>query len=559
MSKNLDQLKNENKIYIENHSLLKSNIIFLSEKFSCNNESISDSDKTCPHCKKILFSKFSRDRHIKLMHLKVNSNNQIICEGIPNEPNQKIENNEYRKASATKTENKISFIGVKHHSKVINNDSQIRNEKLKANTESKADINQEIIKQGKKEEDNGKINQISLKEEQKPEENNLPFTFHFEKVKNECLVVKEKNDECFIKQSKKNKECNITDTIKTNFYSILKNNEYLALGHYFAFRNLTLGKGKYGTVFFGINIANAAPVAIKSSNEENKKNYFEVEALMMEKLKKFKIFSSFHDKILTNNKNYLIETLQGPNLEKLQKFCGGKFSLVTTYKIGIDILQCLKFIHRTGYVYLDLKCDNIVLLPSPIKYKKSVNKMTLVDFGFCEKYSQTKENSPKTHGNIFLASINALSGNAVSRKDDLISFCYFLLYLYLGYLPWYNSQNDNSTKEGIIALKTLYSPKKLCGSNTKEILFIFNDVNSLGFEEIPRYNNYIELLKNAITVKTGKNSNDIGFDWDNHINKCIKQNNGVENIMNAEKKIGDLFEGFPDFFVSYFLRKYFTK
>jgi hypothetical protein len=559
MDENLNQLKNENKIYIKNHSLLKSNIIFLSEKFSCNNKSKSDTDKTCPHCKKILFSKFSRDRHIKLTHLEVNSNNKIISKEIPNEPNQKIESNEYKKANAIQKETKISFIGIKHHLNVINNDSNIRNEKLKVKTESKADINQEIIKQGIKEEDNGNITKLSLKEKQKPEENRLSYNFQFEKINNECLLAEEKIDQFFIKQSKKNKECNITDIIKTNFYSILKNNEYLALDHYFAFKNLTLGKGKYGTVFFGINIANATPVAIKSSNEENRKNYFEIEELMMNKLRKFKIFSNFHDKILVNNKNYLIETLQGPNLEKLQNFCGGKFSLVTTYKIGIDILQCLKFIHKTGYVYLDLKCDNIVLLPSPIKYKKSVNKMTLIDFGFCEKYSKTKENSPKTHGNIFLASINALCGNAVSRKDDLISFCYFLLYLYLGYLPWNNSQNDNNTKEGIIALKTLYSPKKLCGNNTKEILFIFNDVNSLGFEETPRYNNYIELLKNAIIVKTGKNPNDIGFDWDNYINKYIKQNNGVENLMNAEKKIRDLFEGFPNFFVTYFLREYLIK
>ena len=59
-------------------------------------------------------------------------------------------------------------------------------------------------------------------------------------------------------------------------------------------------------------------------------------------------------------------------------------------------------------------------------------------------------------------------------------------------------------------------------------------------------------MQNQIKIKTGKNEKDIMFDWDNQIIRLIKSNNGIENLI----KIVDLFEGYPDFFIKNFLKKY---
>ncbi len=75
----------------------------------------------------------------------------------------------------------------------------------------------------------------------------------------------------------------------------------------------------------------------------------------------------------------MIETLQGPDFCKLGKFCGGKFSISTVYKLGIEILNCLRLIHKIGYIYINLKDDNMAILYKPIACNKISNNIILID------------------------------------------------------------------------------------------------------------------------------------------------------------------------------------
>lgn len=61
----------------------------------------------------------------------------------------------------------------------------------------------------------------------------------------------------------------------------------------------------------------------------------------MQNLSKYKIFTQVYDNMKLLNQIYIFETLQGPDLSKIKKFYGEKFSLITVYKIGIEILRCL--------------------------------------------------------------------------------------------------------------------------------------------------------------------------------------------------------------------------
>lgn len=59
------------------------------------------------------------------------------------------------------------------------------------------------------------------------------------------------------------------------------------------------------------------------------------------------------------------------------------------------MLYALELVHRAGYLYSDLKPDNIVIEPT-----KDRVKVHLIDFGFCSKYlieSHDDVNQKKFH------------------------------------------------------------------------------------------------------------------------------------------------------------------
>ena len=86
-------------------------------------------------------------------------------------------------------------------------------------------------------------------------------------------------------------------------------------------------------------------------------------------MEKNEIFSKFYDKIELIDRIFVVETLHGPKIEKLSNFCGRKFSVKTIYRIGAELLLCLKLIHDAEFIYLNLKSDNISLLLNPITVK----------------------------------------------------------------------------------------------------------------------------------------------------------------------------------------------
>ena len=113
----------------------------------------------------------------------------------------------------------------------------------------------------------------------------------------------------------------------------------------------------------------------------------------------------------------------------------------------------MKYIHEVGYIYLDIKGDNIALLYE--SKKKFINHITIIDYGFCTKYIGNdnlplpKEQDPRINGNLYFSSINSLFGNPVSPKDDIIALCYYLIDSYKGELLWYYLSGDNKDKKNV--------------------------------------------------------------------------------------------------------------
>ena len=134
----------------------------------------------------------------------------------------------------------------------------------------------------------------------------------------------------------------------------------------------------------------------------------------------------------------------------------------------------------------------------------------LIDFGLTKQFrdSQTGEHikykdGKSLTGTARYASINTHLGIEQSRRDDLESLGYTILYLYLGSLPWQGLKAKNKTEKYLLIcdLKISMVPYKLCEKLPKQFIQYFEYVRSLVFEETPDYL-YLKDLLNAIIMNT---------------------------------------------------------
>ena len=96
-------------------------------------------------------------------------------------------------------------------------------------------------------------------------------------------------------------------------------------------------------------------------------------------------------------------------------------------KLAVQILESLQTVHSTRRTFNDLKPENIMLKDS---------KVSLIDFGFCKKYVNSDgkhcredDEVDSFRGNFIFATQRQLQFLMTTRKDDLLSLGYFLIYL----------------------------------------------------------------------------------------------------------------------------------
>ena len=143
--------------------------------------------------------------------------------------------------------------------------------------------------------------------------------------------------------------------------------------------------------------------------------------------------------------NAMIIELLGPNLEKLLKLCGKKFSITTVAQLGVKMLEIIEHLHSKGFIHRDIKPDNFV-----IGNQENVTSLYTIDFGLCKRYCDHdtgfhipfRENMPLA-GTVRYTSINSHFGFEQSRRDDIESLAYVLIYLLKGKLPWQKLKGCN--------------------------------------------------------------------------------------------------------------------
>lgn len=213
--------------------------------------------------------------------------------------------------------------------------------------------------------------------------------------------------------------------------------------------------------------------------------------------------------------NVLVMDLLGPSLEDLFSFCNRKLSLKTVLMLADQMINRVEFVHSKSFLHRDIKPDNFLM-----GLGKRANQVYVIDFGLAKKYRDTsthqhipyRENKNLT-GTARYASVNTHLGIEQSRRDDMESLGYVLMYFLRGSLPWQGLKAGNKKQkyEKISERKIATSTEALCRGYPTEFASYFHYCRSLRFEDSPDYQ-YLKRLFRDLFIREGFQF-DYVFDW----------------------------------------------
>ena len=277
-----------------------------------------------------------------------------------------------------------------------------------------------------------------------------------------------------------------------------------------------ISEGVFGQIHLVINEKTRKYYAMKSEDKNSNYHILEQEAYNLYSIKGFGIpeFISF-GKI--SNYNILIEEFLGKSLLALFTQNNYQFSIIDICLISIQLIDRIEFIHSKTFVHRDIKPENFLVgIEHP-------NIIYLTEFGLCTKYCSSKTRKhimPGVRGTftgtLRYSSANAQRGNQQSRRDDIESLGYTILFFMKGKLPWQNLNQNYNEKDIYIktyAMKKYMPIEKLCKGLPQEMAEYFKYSRNLKFKDEPDYEFLRNLFKKILNDNGYKNFEELNFSW----------------------------------------------
>lgn len=251
------------------------------------------------------------------------------------------------------------------------------------------------------------------------------------------------------------------------------NNQYIA--------NEIINNGSFGTVVKGYKIKNKQPIVIKF--DKSGVNLIKHETFILNYLHSknvkfipyviyYGIYKNTPILILPFYKYDLIQFLNENNN------MSNEFFILFISKL----INIIEHIHSNFVIHRDIKPENIMV--------NSLNEPVIIDFGLsCFFYSSDGEHIKNNTitgvvGTHKYCSIHVNKLNTPSRRDDIISISYILIFLLFKQLPW-----DNIPEPNYIDRKSIEYINALCEMHPKSDFLknFFNYIYNINFDDMPEY------------------------------------------------------------------------
>lgn len=298
-----------------------------------------------------------------------------------------------------------------------------------------------------------------------------------------------------------------------------------------------IGSGSFGDIYLGTNIISGEEVAIKLESVRAKHPQLDYEARVYKALSGGIGIPFVRWYGTECDYNALVIDLLGPSLEDLFNFCNRKFSYKTVLLLADQLICRLEFIHAKSFIHRDIKPDNFLM-----GIGRRGNQVNVIDFGLAKKFRD-----PRTHlhipyrenknltGTARYASINTHLGVEQSRRDDLESLAYVLIYFCRGSLPWQGlkAQTKKQKYDRIMEKKMTTSAEALTRGLPAEFTTFLTYTRSLRFDDKPDYL-YLRKMMRDLFLRQNYYY-DLVFDW-TLLKHQAKQQKQQKQLKEGEKE-----------------------
>jgi len=254
-----------------------------------------------------------------------------------------------------------------------------------------------------------------------------------------------------------------------------------------------LSQGSFGKVFKASNIRTGEIVAIKTEVKTKEQKSLKMEAKIYQYLANNDGFPQLKWFGSTNNVNFLVTNLLECSITKLvQKY--GRLSVKTVLLLGIQMIERIQTLHNHYLIHRDIKPDNFM-----INISDKTNKVFLIDFGFCKRYNYDGKHiefkrTTSLIGTPNYVSLNVHNGAEPSRRDDVESCLYVLIYMLFGKI--FSSEPSGDPK--LNPMKILALKKEQLTNIPRFLTIAFNYVRTIKFEEEPDYQYIIRIFSDLL-------------------------------------------------------------
>ncbi|TYJ24934.1 hypothetical protein E1A91_A07G013400v1 [Gossypium mustelinum] len=276
-----------------------------------------------------------------------------------------------------------------------------------------------------------------------------------------------------------------------------------------------IGSGSFGEIYLGTNIQTNEEVAIKLENVKTKHPQLLYESKLYRILQGGTGIPNLRWFGVEGDYNVLVIDLLGPSLEDLFNFCSRKLSLKSVLMLADQMINRVEFFHSKAFLHRDIKPDNFLM-----GLGRRANQVYIIDYGLAKKYrdSSTHQHIPYREnknltGTARYASMNTHLGIEQSRRDDLESLGFVLMYFLRGSLPWQGLKAGTKKQkyEKISEKKVSTSIEALCRGYPTEFASYFHYCRSLRFDDKPDYA-YLKRIFRDLFIREGFQF-DYVFDW----------------------------------------------